>query len=94
MADPLMDAIRQAVREVLREELAVDRTAPSTTDDADDERLLTTEEAAEIIRMSKSSLARWRAEGTGPAYVLVGGRAVRYRRADVDAWMADRTAAA
>jgi len=32
------------------------------------------------------TLRRWRAEGSGPP-ALRAGRTVRYRRADVDAWL-------
>lgn len=35
------------------------------------------------------TLADWRCKGTGPAYIKVG-RLVRYRLADLDAWMNGR----
>ncbi len=49
-------------------------------------RLLTTEETAELLGISKSSLYSLRYGGNAPPAVKVGGR-LRWRRADVDAWM-------
>jgi excisionase family DNA binding protein len=51
--------------------------------------LLTPDEAAACLRCAKQTLARWRCEGGGPAYVKMGAR-VLYRRADLDAWVAGR----
>lgn len=55
---------------------------------------LTTREAAEYTKLSESYLAKLRM-GTsriaGPTFILIGLRAVRYRRADLDGWMNDRT---
>ena len=45
--------------------------------------LLTAIEAAAHLRCAKQTLARWRCEGGGPAYVKAGGR-VLYRREDLD----------
>ena len=64
-------------------------TPPPT--DADD-RLLTAEEAAKIIRYKPRTLTRWRTDGTGrgPVFVRVGayGRP-RYRYSDLMRWMAE-----
>jgi predicted site-specific integrase-resolvase len=38
------------------------------------EPLLTTEEAAAILRLAPQTLARWRTEGIGPAHVRLGAR--------------------
>jgi excisionase family DNA binding protein len=51
--------------------------------------LLTVGEAAEYLRCSKSSLNKWRISGRGPRFVYVGAL-VRYRRADVLAYVATR----
>jgi hypothetical protein len=48
--------------------------------------LLTEMNAAKILCMSVRTLQAWRTRGTGPAFVRVGG-AVRYRRADLVAWI-------
>ncbi|MCB1765916.1 MAG: helix-turn-helix domain-containing protein [Candidatus Competibacteraceae bacterium] len=51
--------------------------------------LLTTQEAAEQLRVSATSLYRWRREGLGPAYILVG-RKVRYETQAVVDWLSSR----
>jgi excisionase family DNA binding protein len=49
------------------------------------ERLLTPKEAADLLRVSLSWLAKARMRGDGPAYVKVG-RSIRYREADLLQW--------
>ena len=53
--------------------------------------MLTTQEVADRIRVHPVTLARWRAAGTGPAFVRVG-RSIRYPAAELDAWLARRAA--
>ena len=55
------------------------------------ERYLTPKEAAAHIKSSTSTLSKRRLTGDGPAFVRIG-RAVRYRQADLDAWMEASTA--
>jgi excisionase family DNA binding protein len=50
------------------------------------EKYLTASEAASYLRTSRSTLAKRRMNGCGPAFVRIG-RAVRYRLSDLDAWM-------
>lgn len=46
--------------------------------------LMTEAEAASLLRVSLTTIRRWRREGRGPAYrKLGGGRAVRYRPDDI-----------
>jgi hypothetical protein len=49
---------------------------------------LTTREAAAYLKLSRQFLggARYRGDGSGPAYIKLE-RAVRYRRSVLDAWM-------
>ncbi len=54
------------------------------------DRLLTVQEAADVLRCSVSSLDKWRLTGNGPQFVKVGAR-VRYRPADVAAYVARAT---
>ena len=49
-------------------------------------------EAAAHCRLGVSTLAKLAMEGTGPISCRIG-RSVRYRRSDLDAWMAARVAA-
>lgn len=56
--------------------------------------LFNTPDAAAYLALSPKTLERFRSEGTGPAYVKCGpGRRarVRYRKADLDAWIAAQT---
>lgn len=54
------------------------------------EKLFTTKMAAQFLNVSKATLARWRMEKAGPAWVKVSSNAVRYRREDLDAWVESR----
>lgn len=48
---------------------------------------LTEREAAELTRFSPGTLGNMRSLGEGPKFLRVGGKAIRYRRADIIAWM-------
>jgi excisionase family DNA binding protein len=48
--------------------------------------LLTRPEAAEYVHIKPQTLAVWACAGRGPTYVKVG-RSVRYRVADLDAFL-------
>lgn len=47
---------------------------------------MTLQELAEFLNKPVQTLYAWRHHGTGPRGIKVG-RTVRYRRADVDAWL-------
>ena len=51
--------------------------------------ILDTTEAARYTGLKKATLDQWRSRGEGPKFVKLG-RAVRYRRADLDAWIESR----
>ncbi|MDZ7673744.1 MAG: helix-turn-helix domain-containing protein [Acidimicrobiales bacterium] len=51
-----------------------------------EDRLLWPEEVAEVLGVPIGTLANWRYQGRGPAFVKVG-RHVRYRRSDVLGWI-------
>ena len=51
---------------------------------------MTRNELAVELRVKAQTLAAWACRGEGPTYVRVG-RAVRYRRGDVETWLAGRT---
>jgi excisionase family DNA binding protein len=53
-------------------------------------KLLTTEETAEILGVSVRTLEDWRSDGTGPDYVPLGRRTVRYRPQAIDRWLDTR----
>ena len=59
-------------------------------DDGDGRTLLTTAEAAHVLRLSPRTLERFRVEGTGPSYLKAGpGKRARvlYRLEDLQAWL-------
>ena len=58
---------------------------------AEEEVNLTTKQAARLLGLSVSTLNKWRCYGTGPRFLKLG-RAVRYRRPDLDAFISDRQA--
>ena len=47
-----------------------------------DDDLLTTPEAAKLLRITPQTLYRHRWEGRGPAFVRIGGK-IMYRRSDL-----------
>jgi len=49
--------------------------------------LLNTAEAAQCLKVSESLLHKLRLTGGGPVFVRLAGRAIRYRRADLAAWV-------
>lgn len=60
------------------------------------DELLTPSEAAQITKLSVSTLKDKRWKGTGPAYIKLspgrGGR-IRYRRRELESWLSPRMAA-
>lgn len=61
----------------LRERLANDARA---------REFLTPEALSEMLGVPKATVYKWNHSGTGPRFIRVG-KHVRYRRADVDAWV-------
>lgn len=54
----------------------------------DADALLYPAEAAHLMCLSTGTLANWRVQGKGPAFVMCG-KNCRYRRADVLQWIAE-----
>lgn len=54
--------------------------------------IMNTIEAARYVRLGKPTLDRFRVTGEGPRFAKLGG-AVRYRRTDLDDWIASRLVA-
>jgi excisionase family DNA binding protein len=52
-------------------------------------RLVTPKEAAELLKVSVSWLAKARVRGEGPPYIRIG-RSVRYREEDLIDWLKQR----
>jgi predicted DNA-binding transcriptional regulator AlpA len=64
----------------------------SDRDKYDPEALLMEVHAAKFLSLSVRTLQAWRLRGDGPAYVRAG-RAIRYRRSDLVAWINENTVA-
>jgi predicted DNA-binding transcriptional regulator AlpA len=55
--------------------------------------LLTQREAALALRLSERTIERMRTSGTGPKFVHLNRRSIRYRPQDLEAWIASRVRA-
>lgn len=53
--------------------------------------LLTVEEAAARLKISKHTLNRWRVTGEGPPFVKYGPKLVRYTSKSLDVWETKRS---
>ena len=49
--------------------------------------------AARYIGVSDAVLRLWRSQGKGPRFYRAGEKLIRYRRADLDAWIEARLSA-
>jgi predicted DNA-binding transcriptional regulator AlpA len=58
--------------------------------DMADMNLLRPAEAASLLRLSISTLAKMRMRGDGPPYVKSGHKVVLYRSSDLQEWLARR----
>lgn len=52
--------------------------------------LMKEREVAELLRISRQTLSKWRAEEKGPPFIRVGG-SIRYPREAVQKWLDERT---
>lgn len=55
------------------------------------EQLLETKVIAEYMGTTPQNLAQMRYRGTGPRFIKLGVRSVRYRWSDVEAWLEANT---
>lgn len=53
------------------------------------DRWMNTEGAAEYTSFAASTLEKMRTYGGGPRFAKCGGRSIRYRQSDLDAWLAE-----
>jgi predicted DNA-binding transcriptional regulator AlpA len=64
---------------------------PNSSDTPSTVEFLTEAETADLIRVGRRTLERWRATGDGPPWCRAGFRRVLYPRGGVLAWVAART---
>ena len=50
--------------------------------------ILTTDQAAALLALGRSTLEKWRCTGAGPKFLKLGARRVGYDKADLDEWIA------
>ena len=63
--------------------------APAQKQPFNDGHLMTRAELAEYLSVSVATIARWKCEGTQAVpEVRIGVRTIRYRKSDIDAWLA------
>lgn len=53
--------------------------------------LLNDRQLAELLGLTPAAVAQMRRRGQGPTFVRVGGRSIRYRASDVEAYLQART---
>ena len=61
-----------------------------STPDAD---FMSRQEVAEYLGVSPRTIEAWAERGQGPRYTKMNNKLTRYRRTDVDAWLADQPTA-
>ena len=66
------------------------KTIESPPSMSDDSQLIDEKRLCADLGISSVTATKWRARAEGPRFIKVG-RLVRYRRSDVDAWLASRT---
>ena len=52
--------------------------------------MMTTKELADFVGVAANTPLNWRKKGTGPKFVRVGPRNIRYFRRDVEGWLEQR----
>jgi predicted site-specific integrase-resolvase len=62
-------------------------TSTETTEPPAPMKLLTARQAGELLGVSPETLERWRGAGTGPAFIRLSGRYIRYQPDDLEAFI-------
>lgn len=57
---------------------------------SEEDILLTPDDVARMMRVSRRTVSTWRYRGKGPRYVHVTHNCVRYRMSEVRKWLSDR----
>lgn len=48
---------------------------------------LTERQCAELLQVNRSTMQRWRLDGTAPRHITLNGKAIRYELAEIEAWV-------
>ncbi len=68
-----------------------DLPIPNQTTPSDPEALIKEKEAAEFIQVTRRALQNWRITGSGPRYIQISLRCIRYRRRDLIEWAQNKS---
>lgn len=63
----------------------------TAAEDAEASDLMLDSEVAKLLLVATQTLANRRARGEGPPYIKLGSGRIRYRRAEVLAWLEEST---
>ena len=63
---------------------------PPVTSSHGIEPLISERQLCELLGIGLPTIARWRTEGKGPRFIVLGVRRLAYRPSDVKAWLAER----
>lgn len=63
---------------------------PTATTTRVDGALLEPKTLAKMLGLTVRALEAWRLRGEGPSFIRISSRCIRYRRQDVEAWLAAR----
>jgi predicted DNA-binding transcriptional regulator AlpA len=55
-----------------------------------DDTLLSQKRVAALLSVTPRAVEAWRVRGEGPSFIRISSRCIRYRRSDVEVWLASR----
>jgi predicted DNA-binding transcriptional regulator AlpA len=86
LIDPTPLSSRPGIESSLSSTRGIENSPPSTYGI---ERLISERELCALLGIGIPTIARWRAAGKGPRFVVLGVRRLAYRPSDVRAWLAE-----
>ena len=78
------------IRKVPKQNAPVQGEPKTPPEPADPQALLTPDQAASRLGVKAAVLERWRGTGDGPKYIRLSKKSLRYRPADLDAFIESR----
>lgn len=84
-------ALRELLRQVVREEVRAALAEHMPLSPIEMPEYIDDHQLAKLLGISRETIQQWRCKNEGPPWSKAGKRRVRYRMADVHAWMAARS---
>lgn len=78
-----------AIEERTKRKSSDSRAGPALLD-TEQRPILDSRQAARYLGVTEAALRLWREKGGGPPFFKAGPRLIRYRRTDLDRWIAKR----